>query len=150
VSPPAEPPPTAPTSRPLLDPRQKIIAAVLNTGLVGAVAIGLLTGVLQPGQRLGGPTHLDSKELGAKIEALAEQCSVAIEAAKSPEAARCLSSMDVVDSVASRLLSLQRKHRRRLYEAIGALQEHWCKKEWRRHWTRVEDNEEEREDEEEF
>jgi hypothetical protein len=133
----------SPAPKPILDARQKVIAAVLNTGLMGVLALGLLFGYLQPGSRLGGPTHLDSKELVIKIDSLGEQCSVAIEAAKSPEGARCLSSMEVVDSVASRLLSLQRKHRRRLYDAIADLQENFCKKQWRRNWSRVEDADDE-------
>jgi len=127
--------------------RRKILqataATLINTGLAGLAVVGLLLGYMQPGPKLGGPSALEASEVTSRLDAMSEYCSKLIEHAKTPEGTRCTSSMEVVDAQMRHLADLHRRHRRRMYDAWGDLQEEVCARKWRRQQSRIEDEEEE-------
>lgn len=125
---------------------QATVATLINTGLAGLAVVGLLLGYMQPGPKLGGPSVLDSSVVTSRLDDMSEYCAEVIAEAKTPEGTRCTSSMEVVDAQMRHLADLHRRHRRRMYDAWGDLQENICARKWRRNQSRIEDDDEEEDD----
>jgi len=132
---------------------QAAVSTAVSTGLAGLAVVGFLLGYLQPGPAIGGPTVLQASEVTQELEAMRAHCAELIAEAKEAEAVRCHTSMEVVDSQMRNLdrwiqalETMQRRHRRRLYDSLSELQENVCGRRWRRDQRRIEDDNEEDDD----